>query len=74
MFININDIKIIVDSFSGYSSALRHVPENHKLLLDNYRKILSPAQIKELIRMAKSSVALLEDYITFLENELEVSE
>ena len=64
----------IVDSFSGYSSALRHVPENHKLLLDNYREILSPAQIKELIRTAKSSVALLEDYITFLENELEVSE
>ena len=64
----------IVDSFSGYSSALRHVPENHKLLLDNYRKMLSPAQIKELIRTAKSSVSLLEDYIAFLENELEVSE
>ena len=64
----------IVDSFSGYSSALRHVPENHKLLLDNYRKMLSPAQIGELIRTAKSSVSLLEDYIAFLENELEVSE
>ena len=64
----------IADSFSGYSSALRHVPENHKLLLDNYREILSPTQIKELIHTANSSVALLEDYIAFLENELEVSE
>ena len=64
----------IVDSFSGHSNALQHIPENHKLLLDNYRKILSPAQIKELIRTAKSSVSLLEDYIAFLKNELEVSE
>ena len=64
----------IVDSFSGHSNSLRRIPENHKLLLDNYRKILSPAQIKELIRTAKSSVSLLEDYIAFLENELEVSE
>ena len=39
--------------------------------LDNYREMLSPAQIKELIRTAKSSVAMLEDYIAFLENELE---
>ena len=61
----------IVDSFSGHSNALQRIPENHKLLLDNYRKMLSPAHIKELIRTAKSSVALLEDYIAFLENELE---
>lgn len=64
----------IVDAFSQQNDALSRVPENHKLRLDNYREILSPAQIKELIRTAKSSVSMLEDYIAFLENELEVSE
>ena len=61
----------IVDTFSENSNALRRVPENHKLRLDNYRKILSPAQIKELICIARSSVAMIQDYIAFLENELE---
>ena len=61
----------IVDAFSQQNNDLYRVPENHRQLLDNYRKMLSPAQIKELIRTAKSSVAMLEDYITFLENELE---
>ena len=64
----------IVDSFSEHSSSLRRIPENHKLLLDNYREMLSPAQLKELIRTAKSSVAMLENYIAFLENELEGTE
>ena len=64
----------IVDTFSGYCSTLGLVPENHKLRLGNYRKMLSPAQLKELIHKAESSVALLEEYIAFLENELEVSE
>ena len=61
----------IVDTFSAHSSTLRNIPENHKMRLDNYREMLSPAQIKELIHTAKNSVALLEDYIAFLENELE---
>ena len=61
----------IVDSFSQHNNALLTIPEAHKSRLDNYRKMLSPAQIKELIRTAKSSVAMLEDYIAFLENELE---
>ena len=64
----------IVDAFSEHNNSLRHIPENHKLFLDNYRKILSPAQIKELIRTAKGSAAMLEDYIAFLETELEVLE
>ena len=64
----------IVDAFSQQNDALGRVPENHRLRLDNYREILSPTQIKELIRTAKSSVSMLEDYIAFLENELEVSE
>ena len=61
----------IVDAFSQQSNDLCRVPENHRQLLDNYRKMLSSAQIKELIHTAKSSIAMLEDYIAFLENELE---
>ena len=50
------------------------VPEAYKLRLEHYREILSAEQIKAMIGIAKDSIKLLEDYIAFLNNELEVSE
>ena len=64
----------IVDSFSQHNNALHTIPEAHKSRLDNYREILSPEQIKAMISIAKGSITMLQDYITFLENELEVLE
>ena len=64
----------IVDAFSQQNSALTHVPEAYKLRLDHYREILSPEQIKVMIGIAKGSIKMLQDYIAFLNNELEVSE
>ena len=64
----------IVDSFSQHNSNLCSIPEAYKLRLDNYRKMLSPQQIKDMICIAKDSVKMLQDYIAFLNNELEVSE
>lgn len=64
----------IVDAFSEQNSALSRVPEAYKLHLDHYREILSPEQIKAMIGMAKGSIKMLQDYINFLNNELEVSE
>ena len=64
----------IVDSFSLHNNALYTVPESHKLRLDNYREILSPEQIKSMICIAEGSIKMLQKYIAFLNNELEVSE
>ena len=64
----------IVDAFSEHNSTLRSIPENHRQHLNKYREILFPAQIKRLISTARSSVAMLQSYITFLESELEVLE
>ena len=64
----------IVDSFSLHNSALYTVPESHKLRLDNYREILSSEQIKAMICIAEGSIKMLQKYIAFLNNELEVSE
>ena len=64
----------IVDAFSEQNSALRRVPEAYKLRLDHYREILSPEQIKAMIGIAEGSIKMLQDYIAFLNNELEVSE
>ena len=64
----------IVDSFSHQSSALSCIPEAYKLRLDHCREILSPKQIKAMICIAKNSIETLQDYISFLENELEVLE
>lgn len=64
----------IVDAFSEQNDALGRVPEAYKLRLEHYREILSAEQIKAMIGIAKDSIKLLEDYITFLNNELEVAE
>lgn len=64
----------IVDAFSEQNDALGRVPEAYKLHLDHYRKILSSEQIKAMIGIAEDSTKLLEDYIVFLNNELEVAE
>ena len=64
----------IVDAFSEQNDTLGRVPEAYKLRLEHYREILSAEQIKAMIGIAKDSIKLLEDYIAFLNNELEVSE
>ena len=64
----------IVDAFSQQNSTLAHIPEAYKLRLDHYREILSHGQIKAMIGIAKGSIKMLQDYINFLNNELEVSE
>ena len=63
-----------MDAFAEHNSALRRIPEAYESHLDHYREMLSPAQIKEMIDTAKSSIAMLQDYITFLNHEMEVSE
>ena len=64
----------IVDAFLEQNNALSRIPEAYKLRQDHYREILSPEQIKVMIDIANSSIKLLQNYITFLNNELEVSE
>ena len=64
----------IVDAFSEQNDALGRVPEAYRLRLDHYREILSSEQIKAMIGIAEGSIKMLEDYIAFLNNELEVSE
>ena len=64
----------IVDAFLEQNNALSRIPEAYKLRLDHYREILSPEQIKAMIGVAKGSIKMLQDYIAFLNNELEVSE
>jgi len=64
----------IVDSFSQQSDVLSRVPDAYKLHLEHYREILSPKQIKTMISIAQGSIKMLQDYVAFLNNELEVSE
>ena len=64
----------IVDAFAEHNSVLRRIPEAYESHLEHYREMLSPAQIQEMIDTAKGSIAMLENYITFLNHELEVSE
>ena len=64
----------LVDAFSQHNNALGRIPEAYKLRLDHYREILSSEQIKAMIGIAEDSIKMLEDYIAFLNNELEVSE
>ena len=64
----------IVDAFAEHNSALRRIPEAYESHLDHYREMLSPAQIQVMIDTAKISIAMLQDYITFLNHEMEVSE
>jgi len=64
----------IVDSFSQQNNALNHVPNAYKLRLDHYREILSFEQIKAMIGIAQDSIKMLQDYVAFLNNELEVFE
>lgn len=64
----------IVDAFLEQNNALSRIPEAYRLRLDHYREILSPEQIKAMIGISKGSIKMLQDYITFLNNELEVSE
>ncbi len=63
-----------MDTFSQQKDALGHVPEAYKLRLEHYREILSPEQIKTMIGIAKGSIKMLQDFVAFLNNELEVSE
>ena len=64
----------IVDSFSQQNDTLGRVPEAYKLHLEHYREIMSPEQIRAMIGIAEGSIKMLEDYIAFLNNELEVAE
>ncbi len=64
----------IVDSFLQQNDVLGRIPEAYKLRLDHYREILSPKQIKAMIGIAQGSIKMLQDYVAFLNNELEVSE
>lgn len=64
----------IVDSFLQQNDVLGRIPEAYKLRLDHYREILSSEQIKAMIGIANGSIKMLQDYIAFLNNELEVSE
>ncbi len=64
----------IVDAFLEQNNALNRIPEAYKLRLDHYREILSPEQIKAMIGVANGSIKMLQDYIAFLNNELEVFE
>lgn len=64
----------LVDAFSQHNDALGRIPEAYKLRLEHYREILSPGQIKAMIGIAKGSIKMLQDYINFLNHELEVSE
>lgn len=64
----------LVDAFSQHNNALGRIPEAYKLRLEHYREILSSEQIKAMIGIAKGSIKMLQDYINFLNNELEVSE
>ena len=64
----------IVDSFSQHNNALHTIPEAHKSRLDNYREILLPEQIKAMICIAEGSIKMLQKYVAFLNDELEVSE
>lgn len=64
----------LVDAFSQHNNALGRIPEAYKLRLEHYREILSSEQIKAMIGIAKGSITMLQDYINFLNNELEVSE
>ena len=64
----------IVDAFLDQNNALSRIPEAYKLHLDHYREMLSPEQIKAMIGIANGSIKMLQDYIAFLNNELEVSE
>ena len=61
----------IVDAFFQHNSALYSIPENHRLRLDNYRKMLSPQQLQSLICIAESSIKMLQEYIAFLNSELQ---
>ena len=61
----------IVDAFSQHNSALYTIPENHRFRLDNYRKMLSPQQLKSLICVAENSIEMLQEYVSFLNNELQ---
>lgn len=64
----------LVDTFSQHNDALGRIPEAYKSHLEHYREILSPGQIQAMIGIAKGSIKMLQDYINFLNNELEVSE
>ena len=64
----------IVDSFSQQNFALTLVPKAHKSHLEHYREILSPKQIETMAKIAEGSIKMLQSYVAFLNNELEVSE
>lgn len=64
----------IVNSFSQQNDVLNRIPEAYKLHLDHYREILSSEQIRTMIGVAQGSIKMLQNYIDFLNNELEVSE
>ena len=64
----------IVDAFLEQNNALSRIPEAYKLRLDHYREIMSSEQIKAMIGIAKGSIKMLQDYVAFLDNELEVFE
>ena len=64
----------IVDSFADQNSTLRNVPNKHQIFLKNYRKIMTREHIKSMIGIANGTIKMLQDYISFLENELNVLE
>ena len=64
----------IVDCFADQNSTLRNVPNKHRIFLKNYRKIMTREHIKPMIDIANGTIKMLQDYISFLENELNVLE
>lgn len=64
----------IADCFADQNSTLRNVPNKHRIFLKNYRKIMTREHIKSMIDIANDSIKMLQDYISFLENELNVLE
>ena len=46
----------------------------HRIFLKNYRKIMTREHIKSMIDIANGTIKMLQDYISFLENELNVLE
>ena len=64
----------IVDCFADQNSTLRNVPNKHRIFLKNYRTIMTREHIKSMIDISNGTIKMLQDYISFLENELKVLE
>lgn len=64
----------IVDSFADQNSTLSNIPSKHRMFLPHYREIMKREHIKDMIDIANGTIKMLQKYITFLENEMNVLE